>query len=95
MSCVYVLLSEKTGKRYVGSSHENIPDIRLRAHNAGKTSSTKAGRPWKLIHTESCEDFTEARKRENWLKSGTGREYLDKLFETRRRDRIVGLVRRT
>ena len=40
----------------------------------------KRGTDWKLIYKEEFESKTEALKREKWLKTGTGREYLEKNF---------------
>src|SRR5438552_13574389 len=42
----YVLSSEKTGRRYVGSC-ENLAD-RIDRHNAGQSKATKHGVPWVL-----------------------------------------------
>ena len=76
MPCVYVLFSETTQKFSVGSSHEDIPEFRLNAHNSGKTRSTKAGRPWTLVYQEHFPEYREARKRELFLKSGQGRKFI-------------------
>ncbi|OWK27004.1 MAG: hypothetical protein US76_00775 [Parcubacteria group bacterium GW2011_GWA2_38_13b] len=77
MACICILRSNITGKKYVGSSRKNDSKKRLLAHNAGKTKSTKSGCPWILIHQEVCNDYTEARKRENFLKSGRGRKWVN------------------
>jgi predicted GIY-YIG superfamily endonuclease len=45
MPCVYVLFSEVTNKHYIGSSHSDSAEVRLKSHNSGKTKSTKSGRP--------------------------------------------------
>jgi putative endonuclease len=79
----YVLRSEKTGRRYVGSC-ENLAD-HIRRHNAGESKATKHGVPWILIHTESFRTRSEAAKRERYYKSGRGREELDNLRESGRR----------
>lgn len=45
---VYVLVSERTGRTYVGVATN--PERRLRQHNGhvkGGAKSTRAGRPWK------------------------------------------------
>jgi len=76
MFFVYVLLSEVANQRYVGMSAD--PEGRLKQHNAGYTRSTKAYRPWKIVYTESFSTLAEARDREVYLKSGIGREFLDK-----------------
>ncbi len=76
MACVYIIQSRSNGKLYTGSSREDDPDRRLKAHNLGKTRSTKSVRPWKLIYKEGFETFTQARKRENFLKTGVGRKCI-------------------
>ena len=73
----YVLRSEKTGRRYVGSC-ENLAD-RIRRHNAGESKATKHGLPWVLIHSESFASRSEAAQREQYYKTGRGRDELDKL----------------
>jgi putative endonuclease len=78
MFFVYVLLSVKTKRRYVGMSGD--PEKRLLQHNGGYTKSTKGYRPWIIVHTEGFETLVETRNREKYLKSGIGREYLDKIL---------------
>ncbi len=74
MFYVYVLQSETTKRFYVGfSSHL---EQRIGQHNAGLTKSTKNRGPWKLVHQEVYETRAEAMRRENFLKSGKGREQL-------------------
>jgi putative endonuclease len=73
----YVLRSEKTGRRYVGSC-ENLSD-RIHRHNAGESKATKHGVPWVLIHSESFATRSEATKRERYYKTGRGRDELDRL----------------
>ncbi len=58
----------------MGSSREINASVRLVAHNAGRTKSTKFGRPWILVCEEFFENYTVARKRETFLKSGQGRK---------------------
>jgi putative endonuclease len=78
MFFVYVLYSETASRRYVGMSSN--PDSRLKQHNGGSTKSTKAYRPWTIVHIEEYKTLAEARNREKYLKSGIGREYLDKIL---------------
>lgn len=80
MSFVYVLKSLKNGKRYIGST-DLLPEERLKKHNYGSNQFTKRNGPFELIHKEEYPNKTEARKRENFLKSGVGRKYLDELFK--------------
>ena len=72
MFFVYVIRSEKDGRFYVGMS-ENV-EKRILQHNKGMTFSTKGFRPWKLFLFEKFETRDEARKREVYLKSGSGKE---------------------
>ena len=74
---VYVLRSDKTGRRYVGSSQD--PEKRLGEHNNGQSLATKHGVPWKLIHHEEFPTRAEAVRRERFYKTGKGREALDQL----------------
>ena len=74
MFFVYVLQSNTHGTYYVGST-KNIK-TRLHEHNSGKCRYTKGRKPWVLVHSEEFATITEARKREVFLKTGNGREYL-------------------
>jgi len=76
MFCVYVLKSLRNNKRYIGCTSKN-PKARLIEHNSGSNKWTRANKPFKLIYEEDYEDKTRALKRENFLKSGQGRKFLD------------------
>ena len=78
-SFVYLLISEKDKKTYLGST-DNI-ERRLIEHNAGKTLSTRNRRPFKLIYKEELNSLIEARTREKYLKSRKGRRGLKLIFE--------------
>ncbi len=76
---VYVLRSESSGRRYVGQT-DDLPR-RLREHNdpdhnPRKFTSRNPG-PWAVVHTEEFRTRAEAMKREKWLKSGSGRAWMD------------------
>ena len=71
---VYVLRSDVNGFLYVGMTTDL--ERRLREHNSGKTRSTKAYKPWKLVFFEEYDSRLEARSREKYLKSGSGKEYI-------------------
>ena len=74
MSWVYVILSSE-GYRYIGSTSDL--EKRLYQHQNHLAGWTKRGTNWKLIYLEEFETYPEARKRERWMKTGTGRKYLD------------------
>jgi putative endonuclease len=77
MITVYVLQGRE--KRYVGIT--NNPAWRLSEHRSGRTKGGQIIKNFVLIYTEQCPDYVSARKREKFLKSGAGREYLDCLKE--------------
>ena len=74
---VYAIQSAKDGRLYVGMTED--VSKRLIQHNHGKAKSTKGFVPWKLIYTEETIDRNSARKRELFLKAGSGKEFLKKI----------------
>ncbi len=76
MYYVYILQSNKDKKLYTGRT-ENL-ELRLEEHNLGKVKSTKNRRPLKLIYYEAYKDKQDAIDRELFLKSGRGREVIQK-----------------
>jgi putative endonuclease len=77
MMAVYAIVSEVNGDIYAGMAKD--ADKRLKEHNAGKSKYTKGLKPWKLIYREIQPDWEAARKREKYLKSGIGKEFLKSL----------------
>ena len=73
---VYVIVSSEN-YRYTGQT-DNLSK-RLKQHNSGISKWTKRGTNWIVVYKEELESRASARKREKYLKSGVGREYLDKL----------------
>jgi putative endonuclease len=63
---VYVLQSDRAGKRYIG--HTQNLDMRLREHNSGRVKSTKAGLPWRVVAHKEYLSRSEARWVERTLK---------------------------
>lgn len=74
MYTVYILLSEKDNKRYIGFTDNLVR--RLFEHNSGLVKSTKNRKPLKLIYTEQFENKSDAMNRERFFKSGFGRSFL-------------------
>ena len=81
MWIVYVLLSLKDGKRYIGST--NDISRRLKAHNSELVASTKGRRPLELIYSEEYGTEKEARAREKFLKTHKGYNELKNIFNKR------------
>ncbi len=76
MFYVYVLRSLKDKGLYIGYS-ENLRQ-RIKEHNRGKNSSTRNRRPLRLIYYEAYLEKGDALGREKFLKSGSGRKFLNK-----------------
>ncbi len=74
MYYVYVLRSMKSGQWYTGSTG-NLRK-RLSQHNLKESNWTKRGVPWQLIYYEASLNEEDAREREKYLKTGTGKRYL-------------------
>jgi len=75
---LYVIRSEKNADLYVGICKD--VDARLKDHERGKNRYTKGLRPWKLVLTEEFPDWSSARVREKYFKSGSGKEFLKKML---------------
>jgi len=75
---IYILYSESRDRYYIGFSSD--VDERLERHNAGASKSTKSGRPWKIVYTESFDTNTEALKREREIKKKKSRKYIEYLL---------------
>ena len=78
MSFLYILESEKSSRYYIGVT--NDVQKRLAQHNAGMSKSTRAWRPWRLVHTERYETLGEARRREAQIKSWKNRNYMEQVL---------------
>ena len=76
---VYILLDKTGNHNYTGKT--NNLGRRLAEHNQGKHVSTKAFSPWKMVYTEEFSSEQEARKREAYLKSGSGRELRKSILD--------------
>jgi len=72
---VYVLKSQKTGRRYVGSC-ENL-ETRVRRHNLGHSKAIRHGVPWTLAHSETFSNRADATRKERYYETGHGRDELD------------------
>ena len=77
---MYVLLSISHERTYTGMTSD--VDKRLAQHNRKENKSTKANAPWILIFKEEFLSRLEARKKEKYLKSGVGREFIKTLLNS-------------
>ena len=75
---VYILRSEKDGKRYFGCAKDLSK--RLACHNRGEVQATRHRRPLQLIYTEQFELQSDAFAREKFLKTWAGRIELGRIL---------------
>jgi putative endonuclease len=72
---VYVIKSQSRGTYYIGQTEDL--ERRIKEHNEGLLGKyTKEKGPWVLVYTETYETRSEAMKREKYLKTGVGREFI-------------------
>ena len=76
MFTIYVIRSAH-GRRYIGYT-ENLAR-RLNQHNTGMSRFTSRDSNWQLVYKEEYPTRAEAIGREKWLKSGVGRDFLDRV----------------
>ena len=76
MFYVYCLQSEKFDELYFG--YTNDLKRRFKEHNQKLNFSTKRYAPWKIIYYEACLNENDAKRREKYLKTSTGRRMFRK-----------------
>ena len=74
---VYVLYSDSSRKHYTGFTTDL--ENRLISHNELGHGWTSYYRPWRLIFQKDFETKTEAKDYEKWLKTGTGRDFINSI----------------
>ena len=76
MFYAYVLRSKKNNKLYTG--HTEDLGRRILEHNTrnDKTKFSCVNGPWELMFFETFNTRSDAMKREKFLKTGKGREYI-------------------
>ena len=83
----YILQSLADWDNYIGYT-SNLRK-RVEEHQKGQSFATRFRRPFRLIYYEACLDQDDAKQREKYLKSTTGRRFLAKRL---RHFRANGLV---
>lgn len=74
MYYVYAISSKVKSYIYVGLS--NNPQRRINHHNRGYNRTTRPYKPFETLLLEKCGTRLNARKREKYLKAGSGKEFL-------------------
>jgi putative endonuclease len=78
MYVVYVLYCLKDHTRYIGQTDNLVH--RMQDHLKGKVDYTKPRKPFLLVYTKIYRTREEAVRQEKYLKSRSGRRYLDKIL---------------
>jgi predicted GIY-YIG superfamily endonuclease len=78
MYTVYIIRSQRKDWVYIGMT-SNL-EQRLEQHNRGYNPSTKFYRPYLLLHTETFNTSFEARVREKYLKTASGKRWIKKMW---------------
>ena len=78
MYYVYVLLSQKDSKFYIGFT--NNLKRRMKEHNSGKNISTKSRQPLRLIYYEAHLSEIDAERREGYFKTTRGKSTLRQIL---------------
>lgn len=68
------VLQNKNGRLYTGFTSDLRK--RFKEHNTRRSKYTKDAGPYELIYYEACVSAADARVREEYLKSGTGKRYI-------------------
>jgi len=78
---VYVIQSVE-GYHYTGMTEDL--ELRLEQHNNHALSLwTRRGTRWKVVYFEELDSKDAALKREKWLKTGVGRDFLRRVIRSR------------
>ena len=81
MYYIYAIKSKEKNYIYVGLT--NNSERRITEHNYKKEKTTRFYAPFETILIEKYNTRIEARRREKYLKSGVGKEYLKTLISCR------------
>jgi putative endonuclease len=80
-SMYYVYAIRSLSRKYIYVGITDNVERRVLEHNTGRNKTTKPYRPFKLLFVESFDTRELARKKEKYLKSGIGKEFLKTLSE--------------
>jgi len=80
MYYVYVLQIRKTGRHYIGQTHNLVK--RLEKHSRGETKSMKNSGEFEVVYVEECLSRADAMKREKEIKSYKGGEAFIRLLSS-------------
>jgi putative endonuclease len=76
---VYILLNKSKTRTYTGVADD--VKKRLKRHNDGNVPASRPYRPYGVIHIETYATLKEARQKEQFYKSTTGRRRLREIID--------------
>ncbi|MDP8213543.1 MAG: GIY-YIG nuclease family protein [Candidatus Zapsychrus exili] len=82
MCCTYILISKDRLHTYVGST-SNM-DRRFKEHNLGKVVYSKKFVPYDILYMEEFDNIVEARRREEYYKSTSGRRKIKHIISIKK-----------
>ncbi|MDH5669759.1 MAG: GIY-YIG nuclease family protein [Nitrospira sp.] len=77
---LYILLNKAGTRTYTGVSDD--VDRRLKEHNDGNVPSSRPYRPYRVIYTQTFTTLREARQKERYYKSTTGRRRIKEILSS-------------
>ncbi len=80
MKAFFVYAIKSTHRNYIYVGLTDNPERRMIQHNKGYNKTTKPYAPFLLIYLEKVGSREDARKREKYLKSGVGKEFLKEMI---------------
>ena len=81
MFYTYILKSQLNKRTYTGSTSDI--NRRLGEHNRGKVRSSKAYKPYDILQVEEFQTEKEAKKREAFFKTSSGRKEIKEILARR------------
>lgn len=78
MITVYALYDKVTDQVYVGMT--NNLERRIAEHKRGQSFYTRRFKDFEVIYKEVFRSYAEGRKKEKYLKGGSGKEFLKSLI---------------
>ena len=76
----FVDVINSINRNYIYVGMTNNMERRFAEHQSGKNRTTKPYAPFSIVLTETFQSRSEARTREKYLKSGTGKEFIKSLL---------------
>jgi putative endonuclease len=80
MQFYYVYVIESVDKDFIYTGITNNLQRRLKEHNNGEENSTKAYAPFELIFFEGYRNKSDAKRREEYLKTTRGKRVLRRML---------------